>query len=92
METNPTSNHEVAGLIPGLNQWVKDLMLLWLWHRAAAVAPIRPLAWEPSYAAGEALNKQIKENRTEKNILNLFGVIYFKNSNKHISLLHKVSL
>ena len=26
-ETNPTSNHEVAGLIPGLTQWVKDLVL-----------------------------------------------------------------
>ena len=23
-ETNPTRNHEVAGLIPGLTQWVKD--------------------------------------------------------------------
>ena len=23
-ETNPTGNHEVAGLIPGLTQWVKD--------------------------------------------------------------------
>ena len=24
METNPTKNHEVTGLIPGLAQWVKD--------------------------------------------------------------------
>ena len=29
-----------------------DLVLLWLWHRLAATASIRPLAWEPLYAAG----------------------------------------
>jgi len=53
-ETNPTRNHEVVSEIPGPSQWVKDLTLLWLWHRPAVVAPIRPLAWEPPYAAGAA--------------------------------------
>ena len=27
LETNPTRNHEVADSIPGLTQWVKDLVL-----------------------------------------------------------------
>ena len=63
------------GLIPGLAQWVKDLVLLSCgvgrrrgldlallcsWHRPAAVAPIRPLAWEPPHAAYAALEKEKK--------------------------------
>ena len=34
-----------------------DLALLWLWHRLAAVTPIGPLAWEPPYTTGAALEK-----------------------------------
>ena len=35
-----------------------DPELLWLWHRLAAVAVIRPLVWEPPHAAGAALKRQ----------------------------------
>ena len=37
-----------------------DLGLLQLWRRLAAVAPIRPLSWEPPYAMGVALKRQNK--------------------------------
>ena len=40
-----------------------DLMLLWLWCRPTAAAPIRPLAWEPPYAASTALKKKKKKER-----------------------------
>ena len=34
-----------------------DPALLWLWLRPVATALIRPLAWEPPFAAGAAQEK-----------------------------------
>ena len=43
-----------------------DPELLWLWCRPVATAPIRPLAWEPPYAAGvDQINS--KKTHTQKN-------------------------
>ena len=50
-----------------------DLVLLWLWHRLESTAPIGPLAWEPPYAAGAALEKakgQKKKKKKKKNDYN----------------------
>ena len=71
---NPTNIHKDAGSIPSPVQWIKGyriavscgvghrcglyLALLWLWRSPAAVALIRPLAWEPPYAADAALKSK----------------------------------
>ena len=39
------------------------LTLLWLWCRLAAAALIQPLAWELSYAIGEALKRKRKKKK-----------------------------
>ena len=49
-----------------------DPTLLWLWCRLVATALIRPLAWQPPYAAGAALKKgqktkHIKSNQIKSN-------------------------
>ena len=43
-----------------------DPALLCLWHMLVATAPIRPLAWEPPYAAGVALEKTKRKEKKRK--------------------------
>ena len=52
---------------------VEDKALLWLWYRLVARAPIRPLAWEPPYAAGMAL-KRHKDKKEKKKGISKSGV------------------
>jgi len=46
-----------------------DPALLWLWHRLAAIALIRLLAWETPYATGAALEKAKDKEKKKKNKL-----------------------
>ena len=66
--TNLTSTHEDMDSIHGLRIWRSrgvgcrhsvDLVLLWLWCRLAAAAPIQPLALELAYTMGVALKKKV---------------------------------
>ena len=40
-----------------------DPVLLWLWCRPAATAPIGPLAWKSPYAMGAALKNQSQKTK-----------------------------
>ena len=71
---------EVSGLIPGLAQCIAlscgvgrrcglDPVLLWLWHRLAAVPLIGPLAWKFPYAMGAALKSKNKINTHESTLM-----------------------
>ena len=43
-----------------------DPRLLWLWSSLAATAPIKPLAWEPPYAAGGPRKGKKKKEKKKK--------------------------
>ena len=45
-----------------------DPTLLWLWCRPEATALVRPLAWEPPYAANVALKSKTKTKNQEYRI------------------------
>ena len=62
-----------------------DLVLLWLWHRPAATAPIRPLAWEPPYAMGSSprKGKKIKKKKSAEELNIYFSKKDMRLANRH---------
>ena len=53
-----------------------DPALLWPWRRLLATAPIRPLPWEPPYAAGAPQEKaKKKKKRKKKKTVSLAGSV-----------------
>ena len=67
-------------------------MCLWLWCRPAAVAPIRPLAWEPPYAVGAALKRQKDKRKRKEDIFgtDLFVATYVSQLNLTLSFIQIV--
>ena len=55
-----------------------DPALLWLWRSLSATALIRPLAWEPPYAMGLALEKAKRPKK--KNCLFLSGTLLYNST------------
>ena len=41
-------------------------LLLWLWRRLVATAPLQPLAWESPCAAEAAIEKEKKKKKKKK--------------------------
>ena len=42
-----------------------DPTLLWLWHKPASAAPIRPLAWELPYVTGVSIKRKKKKKESQ---------------------------
>ena len=64
-----------------------DPMLLWLWGRLAASAPIQPPAWEPPDTSGAALKSQKKKKKSH-NLLNELLYLRKRPSDLHTELVH----
>ena len=60
----PIPHQATVGPVP--HRQVLDLVLLLLWYRLAAIAPIQAQAWELPYVVSAALKRPKKKERKEK--------------------------
>ena len=67
-----------------------DLALLWLWHRLAAPAPIRPVVWQLPYGMGTALKRPKKKKKERKKTIKK-GVVWQTGVSEAIELTSVVS-
>ena len=63
-----------------------DPELLWLWCRPLATAPVGPLAWEPPYAMGVALEK---DKTNLKKPLHLY-ILTVKDQKEKFTIYHHI--
>ena len=61
-----------------------DLAFLWPWCRPAATGAIWPLAWEPPYAAGVALEKRPKKKKKIEWVGGPSHNVQMPSSNSHV--------
>ena len=80
------SVHEDVGSIPEASgiaasfgvghRYGLNPVLLWLWRRPAAAAPIRPLAWEFLYATDVALKRKKEKRKVHKYTYTIHIYVY----------------
>ena len=71
-----------------------DPALLWLWHRPVATSLIRPLAWEPPYAAGaaqEMAKRQKNKNKKQQKKKNkeIISSIFYDHNGIKLEINHR---
>ena len=67
-------------------------LLLWLWHRPATTALIRPLAWEPPCAMGAALEKAKTKKQTKKKRETLCDTTFVFNDSNDVLVARKLGV